>query len=267
MQPRDILTPAATLLGLVLAAIGLSSAISGASAILQTLSVVLVIIVSLFAAAAVATCVASLRQSHRILKVRVIFFAFGWAFTAMVVCLLLLGYAWGIQIFQIPVITVPQFASLNLELILSITGVVFSVLTSTFSYYRRSRINQQLEKSTNALGADPERKRSIVRETLEGDRKDPKMAFVRLTIDLEQALRKMAILAGYQEKGAERASLRTLTDYLRSKEILDQATSTSINRIRQVRNMVLHSGADISDRDAAKALDLLAGVLSRLRAQ
>lgn len=93
------------------------------------------------------------------------------------------------------------------------------------------------------------------------------MAFVRLTIDLEQALRKMAILAGYQEKGAERASLRTLTDYLRSKEILDQATSTSINRIRQVRNMVLHSGADISDRDAAKALDLLAGVLSRLRAQ
>jgi len=263
MQPRDILTPAATLLGLVLAAIGLSSAIAGASAILQTLSIVLMIIVVLFAGAALATCVASLRRSHRVLRVAVVLFATGWAFTGIIVCLLLLGYAWGIQIFQIPVIVVPQFASLNIESILSIAGGVFSFLVGLYNY-RRTRIKQELEELANSLAADRGKTQAIVRHTLDADPRDPKMAFVRLTINLEKAVRKIAESSGYPERDARTVPLRRITGYLRSKGILDSGTADSINRIWNVRNMIIHSGADISDRDAAAAVDLAATVLSRL---
>ena len=263
MQPRDILTPAATLLGLVLAAIGLSSAIAGASAILQALSIVLIVIVVLFAGAALATCVASLRQSHRVLRVAVVLFATGWGFTGIVVCLLLLGYAWGIQIFQIPVIVVPQLASLNIESILSIAAAVISFLVGLYNY-RRTRIRQQLEKLANSLAADRGKTRAIVRQTLDSDPRDPKMAFVRLTIDLEKALRKKAASSGYPDKDAGIHPLRRITGYLRSKGTLDPQTVDSINRVWRVRNIVIHSGADISDRDAAAAVDLAATVLSRL---
>jgi len=263
MQPRDILTPAATLLGLVLAAIGLSSAIAGASTILQTLSIVLIFIVVLFAGAALATCVASLRRSHRVLRVAVVLFAIGWAFTGMIVCLLLLGYAWGIQIFQIPVITVPQFTSLNIESILSIAGAVFSFLVALYSY-RGTRIKQQLETLVNSLAADRDKTQAIVRQTLDVDPRDPKMAFVRLTIDLEKALRKRAVSDRHPERDARSAPVRRIADYLRSKGTVDSETADSINRIWNVRNMILHSGADISDRDAAAAVNLAAAVLSRL---
>ena len=102
----------------MLAAIGLSSAIAGASAILQALYIVLIIMVLLFAGATLATCLASLRRSHRVLGVAVAVFATGWAFTGIIVCLLLLWVRLGIQIFQIPVSVVPRFASLNIESIL-----------------------------------------------------------------------------------------------------------------------------------------------------
>jgi hypothetical protein len=90
------------------------------------------------------------------------------------------------------------------------------------------------------------------------------MAFVRLTIDLENALRKTAVSSGYPERDARTVPLRKITDYLRSRGTFDPETADSINRIWNVRNMVIHSGADISDRDAAAAVDLAATVLSRL---
>jgi hypothetical protein len=92
------------------------------------------------------------------------------------------------------------------------------------------------------------------------------MAFVRLTIDLEQALRKKAVSDGFPQRDASAAPVRRITDYLRVKGTLDPKTMASIMRIWNVRNMILHSGADISEREAAAAVDLAAAVLSRLEA-
>lgn len=90
------------------------------------------------------------------------------------------------------------------------------------------------------------------------------MAFVRLAVELEQTLRKMAISHGLTREDAQKTSLRTLADYLRSHEILDQATIKPIDQIRHMRNMTLHSGSDVSAKDAEAAVDLVAAVLSRL---
>jgi len=65
------------------------------------------------------------------------------------------------------------------------------------------------------------------------------MAFVRVTIDLENALRKTAVSSGYPERDARTVPLRKITDYLRSRGTFDPETADSINRIWNVRNMVI----------------------------
>ena len=261
MQPRDILTPAATLLGLVLAAIGLSNAIVGISAILQTLSLVLVLIVILFAGAVLITCAASLRRSRSLLRAAIVLYAMGWAFTGVVVSLFLLGYAWGIQIFQI---SIPQIPNLDIATVLSSVAFTFSAAATLISY-RKGRINKrELIELTRQLVADTDKTRTISHRELDVDYDHPKTGLLGLSLELHSLLRKKAMDRGLREKEAKGASMQTLATYLRIKGAIDPATANSISHIWHVRNMLLHSEGDVSIEDARVALSLLEKVLSQL---
>lgn len=141
VKATDILGPAATLLGLVLAAIGFSASIPGISTILRPVSLALVLVVILFAGAALVACVASLQKSHIVLRAAIALFAMGWISLGVVVSLFLLGYAWGIQIFQIKI---PQIAWLDVaQVLFGVLGIATAVVQLLiYANVRRRRRSQ-----------------------------------------------------------------------------------------------------------------------------
>ena len=263
LLPRDILTPAATLVGLVLTAIGLSTSIVGLSTVLQTLSLALVSVVVLFVSAAFLTCLASLRSSYGIFRVAVVLYTGGWVFAGIFICLLLLGYAWGIQILQIQIPEIPILTVQTLiSVAVSISSAVYALLI-----YRRSRIDsQRLTTLIEQLAEDQNKTKMITKEALGVTSNDPKMAFVKVTIDLEEVLRKMALAYGLPKQEGAKATMMKLLDYLSSKGVIHPATANSIIYVRDIRNRVVHSAGDISERDVMVALDLAATLLAKLSA-
>jgi hypothetical protein len=260
IHPRDILTPAATLLGLVVAAIGLSSTIEGSSSIIRTLSSVLILVVLLFATAAMATCASTLRRSYRLFRVGVVLFGMGWAFTALVISLFLIGYAWGINVLQI---TIPQIPHLDIASVISITFSIVSLI-ATFWSYRKARIDKrQLTDLLNELPQrDTEQAKELLNNALKEAPHDPKMALVKLAIDIEGALRSKARSLGYPH--GPFVPLGEVTDFLLHNNAIEAATAASIKRIRTIKNIIVHSGGDISPNDARVALNLAATVLTAL---
>jgi class 3 adenylate cyclase len=260
--PRDILTPAATLVGLVVTAIGLSTAIATVSVVLQTLSVALVVVVILFVAAAFVTCVSSLRNSRSIFRVSVVLYAVGWVFTGIVVSLLLLGNAWSIQILQIQI---PQIPSVDIERLLSSIFSVFSVILAVV-IYRRSRIDRKrLISMTRDLGEDPSKTKAIVQTALGADQSDPSMAILGITIELERELRTIVQACGLPQSQARTAPMSTIVDYLSSKNVIDEAAADSTKALWRLRNIILHYGGDVSTRDARLTLALAANILAYVR--
>ena len=259
--PRDILTPAATLVGLVVTAIGLSTTIATVSVVLQTLSIALVVVVILFVAAAFVTCLSSLWNSRSIFRAGVVLYAVGWVFTGIVVSLLLLGNAWGIQILQIQI---PQIPSVDIERLLSLFFSVFSVVIAV-AIYRRSRIDEKrLIGMTKQLAEDPDKTKTIMQTTPGADSSDPRMAVLGIAIGLERDLRTIAESCGFPESQARAIPTSTIVDYLLSKEIIDGATASSIKALWRVRNIILHQGGDISTRDAILARDLGANIVAHI---
>ncbi len=260
IHPRDIFTPAATLLGLVIAAIGLASTIAGIASILRALSLVLIVVVILFAAAAIATCVSTLRRSHRLFRVGIVLFGLGWAFTALVVSIFLIGYTWGISVFQI---TVPRVPSLDIAALISIVFSIISGFAALWSYQKNRIDTRQLTKLVSEFPPhDAWQSQEILRQTLEGEINDPKMAFVKLTIDIERVLRSKAKSLGYTH--GPYAPLPEVINFLLSKNAISSVTAASLREIRMVRNAIVHSGGDVSSEEATKALNLAAIVLSGL---
>jgi hypothetical protein len=258
MRPRDILTPAATLVGLVITTIGLSS-VTGLSDVLKTMSSALVLIVGLFVTAATFTCFASLKSSHAIFRLGLILYTIGWIFTGLVLSLVLLSYAWGIQILQIRISQLP-----NLETLVSAISAIISLLAAIESY-RRLRIDrQQIAGLTDLLTEDRNKTNAIVQQTLKIDTDDPKMAVVRLAMDLESILRKLAISHGLSEKEKGVTPVKRLQSYLLEKNAIDTTTANALELIRKTRNIIVHSGGDVSREDALVAMGLAAAVLEKL---
>lgn len=256
MLPRDILTPVATLVGFVVAAIGLSTTVAGVSDVLRTLSLGLLLVVVLFVGAAFVTCLASLRNSRGIFKAAQFLYMMGWVSAGVFLCLLLLGFAWGIQILSFKI---PRFPSLDLQTVFSFaTAIISSVLSLVI--FERARINRrQLAEDIRQIPTDRAKVHSIIESALSLD--DPKMAFLRVVIDLERTLRDLAITNGYSQ---QRVSMRDLLDYLERKGIIDSNTSGSLAFVWRIRNMIAHASGDVSSRDAREALDLAATILAKL---
>jgi len=257
IHPRDILTPVATLIGFVAAAIGLSATVAGVSDVLRTLSLGLLSIVILFVGAAFVTCVASLRHSRGIFKAAQFLYMMGWVSAGLFLCLLLLGFAWGTQILKFKI---PNFPSLDIQTVFSwvmgLIGFLFTVVI-----VQKSRINiGKLSKEIKEIPANRAKVDSIVESALSLD--DPKMAFLRVMIDLEQTLRDLAMRHGYSQ---QRVSVLDLDRFLESKTIIDPMTADSLAFVWRIRNMVAHGSGDVSSRDARVALDLAATILAKLQ--
>lgn len=257
IHPRDILTPVATLVGFVVAAIGLSATVAGVSDVLRTLSLGLLSVVVLFVGAAFVTCVASLRHSHGIFRAAQFLYMMGWVSAGLFLCLLLLGFAWGIQILNFKV---PNFPTLDLQTVFSLVIAVISSLLSLV-ILQKSRIDvSKLSKEIKEIPANRAKVDSIVESALSLD--DPKMAFLRVMIDLERTLRDLAIRHGYSQ---QHVTVRDLNRFLESNGIIDPITSQSLDFVWRIRNMVAHGSGDVSPRDARVALDLAATILAKLQ--
>jgi hypothetical protein len=257
IHPRDILTPVATLVGFVAAAIGLSATVAGVSDVLRALSLGLLSVVVLFVGAAFVTCVASLRRSRGIFKAAQILYMMGWVSAGLFLCLLLLGFAWGIQILKFKI---PNFPSLDLQTVFSLVMGLIGIFSSLV-IFQKSRIDVgKLSKEIVEIPVNRANVNSIVESALQLD--DPKMAFLRVMIDLERTLRDLAIKHGYSQ---QRVTMRDLSRFLELKGIIDPITSESLAFVWRIRNMVAHGSGDVSLRDARVALDLAATILAKVQ--
>jgi len=260
MEPRDILTPAATVVGLVITAIGLSASITGLSTVLQAISPALVFVVVLFVGASSLTCLASICNSHRCFRMAIVLYTAGWIFMGTVVCLILLGYAWGIQILQL---RIPQFP-IEIQTLLSATAAIAS-LGGLVETYRKAWLDRKMiVQLLNQLAEDRTKISEIAQRALTAERNDPKMALVSIAIDLEKRLRRIAISQGFDEQRATVTPVSQVLNYLLSRNVIGQSTANAITLIWKTRNLIVHSGGDVSEKDALIALDLAASVLKKL---
>jgi hypothetical protein len=195
--------------------------------------------------------------------VGVALFALGWATTGLAVSILLIGYAWGIQIFQISVITLPQIPRLDVASVFSIVAMVLTVVVA-WTNYRKSRITEQLTKLTDQLSAGRDKMQAVLRRAPQVDPGDPWWTFIKFTIYLEKMLRKKAASERLSKGEASTGSLRKVSEYLRMKEVISAPTADSIARIWRLRNMMVHSQMEISREEALAGVDLVTAVLSQL---
>lgn len=260
VTPRDILTSAATLTGLVLTAVGLSAMLSSLSTVLQTLSLALVLVVVLFVSAACFTCLASLVGNYSVFRVAMVVYLGGWIFTGVFLCLLLLGNAWGIQIFQIHV---PNMPRLDVQTLLS---AGFSLISTAVAWlvYRRTRIDTKqlrilIERlDVNRIKADAIAEKALTRS------EDRRIALLELYERLQAILRKM-VEGTTMRKDSHRMTMGQLSGVLFDQGKIDRNVVDAIRYVARIRDTVAHVGM-ISDREAIAALDLIAYLLERLSA-
>ena len=143
------------------------------------------------------------------------------------------------------------------------TVVVEGKATGSWSY-RKNRIDK-LQLTNLASKLPPraaKRSQALIDHTLEQELDDPKMALVKLAIDIEKAIRSKAKSVGYTH--GPYAPLHEVTNFLLYKNAIGATTAASIKRIWAIRNTIVHSGGDVSSNDARAALNLAANVLSTL---
>lgn len=85
---------------------------------------------------------------------------------------------------------------------------------------------------------------------------DPSLAVIRLAIELENRLRRLAELEGISEKGEPpvRASIRQLSKFLLKRNVIDQSVFDAVSVLANIRNKVVHGGR-VEEAYAMRMLD------------
>lgn len=258
ISPRDILTPVATLVGFIVASIGLAATSPAVAKVFQELSLGLLSVIVLFVGAAFVTCLASLRNSRGVFRAAQFLYMIGWIFTGLFLSLLLLSLAWGIQLLSIKIPALPP--NVDLQTVLSVASSVIGAAVA-LETFRRFRIDRRkVEEKISQISVDRSKVNAITKSALSLD--DPKIAFLGVMIEVERTLRDLAIAVGYSQN---KFSVHDMRRYLESKGVLDSATSESLAFVWRIRNMIAHSSGDVSYGDAKEALDLAATILAKLQ--
>jgi len=248
MQPRDIVTPSAAILGLILAAFGIVVTLAGEpqQVVVKNFALIFCAVVALFVCAVVFTIFSSLLRKVKLWNCALIFYTFGWGFLGSVMILVLVGYGFGIETLQL------QFPQFSVELVTSqsiLVGLILGALVSILlarrvSEYRRcvSQLSRALEvpgKEFSEALADLEMTSSDIRKQLE-----------KLCAKITQQIRILAKVSGIEEKmGGPFFPLIRVLYVLRDEEILSSEITNIAVFVYQGCNRAIH-GEVISENDA-----------------
>jgi len=261
LQPRDILSPAATLLGFIFASLGIAIGFAPEeSDFLNNFLNILIFTVSLIIISAFLTVITSLTQRRVVWLVTRVVYAFTWIFLGYIVIILLIGRISGIESLQIQL---PQF---NFSGILLISGI-FSAISIFILFQYRLAFRKDLESASDKIQLstlDIETAREAIDRTLLDDY-DKQMALLKLTIEIERILREfMESLDDLSWRERSRSTLGRMTKILGERKIISKSLEEALFSIGNVRNAVVHEG-EVDNRELDIALELSAKVLWELK--
>jgi hypothetical protein len=262
MIPRDIITPSATLLGLIITALGILIATAGESnqVIVKNFAILFIIVVAVFVLAVVFTSLSSLFKKARLWTIALIFYIAGWSILGSILIIVLIGYAYGIEILQIQL---PKFAPDLVSLISSlitgiITAFVIELMYERIRGYRKAL--QKLSEKVDVTKKDFDEKNA----ELQSSSLDLMDSLVLLRRDIEQELRRVYVSSSGKKDEPCPRGFRNLVVALRNRGVIDSNLESSLFQVYKISSRAVH-GEDINKKDAMLIRELGIKVLLVLR--
>lgn len=126
---------------------------------------------------------------------------------------------------------------------------------------KRSELRRETRRLTHTLDVSREQTRQIVEDYLaDEDKRDARMAFVKLAIESERALRQ---IAETYEIPAERLRAMKTIDQLLQRGIIDEDFYYAFKSLWKIRNQVVH-GYSVTDDEVEAGLFLGASLILKL---
>jgi len=262
MIPRDVITPSATILGLILTAFGILVATAGETnqIIIKNFAFLFIIVVVVFVLAVVFTSLSSLFKKARLWTVALIFYVAGWSILGSILVVVLIGYAYGIEVLQI------QLSEFNADLVFGIAGLISGAITAILTRASYKRITEY-RKKIHELTA----KVDVTKEDF--DKKNAQLqsaslnlmdALVLLRRDIEQELRSLYRASSTSDDRSCPQTFRNLVNALVQREVIDPYLEKSLYQIYAVGSRVAH-GVDVNTQDARLIKELGIRVLITLK--
>lgn len=245
LQPKDILTPSATIVGFILASIGI---ITSFNDVLRSYVTLLIIVILFFLVTTILTLFSSLTKKVILWKYAQISYLASWSLVAITTLAILLKLGFDIDIFSIKLI--PEIPNKELAISL-IVSVVVSFVSALIGYQIINKINTIFKEIENLKKSHKPRKlrkstQEIVVELLE------------TLIKIENRIRSLA------RPELHNKPIHDISYYLVSKAILPETILRDIRLLWAVRNKLVHEGLEIPRNYATSSLDLSKDVYKTL---
>ncbi len=248
------MSSSATILGLIITAFGIIVTLGDENnqVIVRNFALVFVIVVILFACSVLFTAISSLLEKKKLWNCALIVYIIGWAFLGTVLIVTLLGYAYGIEMFQIEL---PQYNFEVVNIIALSAGITTGILTAYFSYDRVKRIIKSLTELSSKLKVDQEdlEYSSLM---LQKESWDLNEELIILRTEIEREARKLADLAEIDNKIERKyVPFGMLIQFLLHEQMLSPQLATSLRFIYSKLSRAVH-GELLSDKESKLTLEI-----------
>lgn len=238
MQPRDIFGPVATLLGLMIASVGFLRTASLSVALLQTLTDLILLISICFVITAGSASLFSFTGRMRYWRFALFFYLISWSAFGIGVILMFLSVAYGNAVF----LFLSKYGLSLADLFITVVFVLTVSLSLNTVLRSEERFRKNLAKVSGPVGEAM--KSNQEPETLEApgariDTDDLSMAFIKLFIDMEVAIRDM-FEKRLKSSSDAKYSVRRMGELMRSNGLINNDQFAMIKFLNELRNRLIH---------------------------
>lgn len=262
MKPRDVVTPSATILVLILTALGILVAWAGQSQqiIVRNFAILFIIVVTLFVLAVIATVLSSLLRRARLWSAALILYVAGWSVLGSMLIIVLIGYAYGIETLQVQL---PQF---NFELVLAILLTVLGISIALASWLLEGRLSEYRKRVKGLSEKVDVNKKEFeeASEELNSESVDLTNSLVILQSDIERELRRLVRASETRVVRHYKHPIRKLVTALKQRNILSPQLAYSVLFVYNFCSRAVH-GEVVSEKDALLVRELGIKTLISLR--
>jgi len=241
LLPRDILSPAATFLGIILGSLGLVLGFTEQkSDFLNNFFIIIIISIILIILAAFFTVIMSLTQNIRYWVLARIFYGVSWLSLGIITIFILIGSIFELEYLQI------QLSTFNTEFIVGSSTSISIFLTYLFIRHYEKRIQKELYKiksSVQSLSVDKIDIKNKIENTILEFGNDNIISYEKLIVDFEQNLRDIIDIPRFKNHFERKIkyTFRDVLEYLIIKGYVSKDVLTSYLLLQNYRYEVVHN--------------------------
>lgn len=249
MTPRDVLSPAATLMGFVIASLTFLLNFAKEQTDFSLLFTILSIAIIFLVVSAMLIVLSSFYSSELLWKASLAIYLGGWFFFGLILIYVLIA-----SINQKPIeLILPE---IDTQKYLVLSSIIISLI-SILQFYREkiTILNNLNENYKKIFSMIDEKEPGTKERKIIFEEKDETMNFIRVTMELERMLKMLAEKYQISIPYNRPVSPRVLMDNLTKKEIISSNIKDSFDIIWKIRNAVIHSGY-VEIQEIKKAMDI-----------